>query len=56
VGGRDQPALVKGAAILVYDDVFTDGPNINAVARKLREVGVEVVCQVNLAREPWRGR
>jgi predicted amidophosphoribosyltransferase len=50
------PTLVNGAAILVYDDVFTDGLNINAVARKLREAGVEVVCQVTLARERWRGR
>jgi predicted amidophosphoribosyltransferase len=50
------PGLVDGAAILVYDDVFTDGLNINAVAKKLREAGAEVVCQVTLAREPWRGR
>jgi predicted amidophosphoribosyltransferase len=49
-------ALIDGAAILVYDDVFTDGLNINAVARKLREAGAELVCQVTLAREPWRGR
>jgi hypothetical protein len=36
--------------------VFTDGLNINAVAKKLREAGADLVCQVTLAREPWHGR
>ena len=48
------PALVDGRAILVYDDVFTDGLNLNAVAKKLREAGAVQVSGVTLARQPWR--
>ncbi len=47
---------VEGNAILVYDDVFTDGLNINAVAKKLRGAGAAEVSQVTLARQPWRDR
>jgi predicted amidophosphoribosyltransferase len=47
------PSLVHGKAILVYDDVFTDGLRINAVAKKLREAGAGTVSQVTLARQPW---
>lgn len=50
------PVRIRGKAILLYDDVFTDGLNINAVAKKLRETGAELVCQVTLARQPWRVR
>jgi predicted amidophosphoribosyltransferase len=32
-------ARVGGRRVLVYDDVFTDGLNLNTVARKLREAG-----------------
>lgn len=47
------PARVCDRAILLYDDVFTDGLLLNAVARKLREAGAATVCQVTLARQPW---
>jgi predicted amidophosphoribosyltransferase len=47
------PARVSGQAVLVYDDVFTDGLLLNAVATKLRVVGATTVCQVTLARQPW---
>jgi predicted amidophosphoribosyltransferase len=47
------PDRVEGKRILVYDDVFTDGLNLNAVAKKLREAGAAQVCGVTLARQPW---
>jgi predicted amidophosphoribosyltransferase len=47
------PARVDGQAVLVYDDIFTDGLNLNAVAMKLREAGAVKVCGVTLARQPW---
>jgi len=47
------PSRVRGKAILVYDDVFTDGLLLNTVARKLRQAGATTVCQVTLARQPW---
>jgi predicted amidophosphoribosyltransferase len=33
--------------------VFTDGLNLNAVAKKLRAAGAAQVCGVTLARQPW---
>jgi predicted amidophosphoribosyltransferase len=48
------PTRIRGKAILVYDDVFTDGLNLNTVAGKLRAAGAAKVCQVTLARQPWR--
>jgi predicted amidophosphoribosyltransferase len=48
------PALVDGRAVLLYDDIFTDGLNLNAVAKKLLEAGAAQVCGVTLARQPWR--
>jgi predicted amidophosphoribosyltransferase len=48
------PGRVKGKRVLVYDDVFTDGLNLNAMAKKLREAGAVQVCGVTLARQPWR--
>jgi predicted amidophosphoribosyltransferase len=50
------PGRIRGKAILLYDDVFTEGLNVNAVAKTLREAGAEVVCQVTLARQPWGDR
>jgi len=44
------PAGVAGQQILVYDDVFTDGLNLNAVAKKLREADAAQVCGLR-----WRG-
>lgn len=45
---------ISGKRILVFDDVFTDGLNINTVASVLRAAGCREVCQVTLAREPWK--
>ena len=50
------PAGVQDQKVLLYDDVFTDGLNLNAMAKKLREAGAVKVCQVTLARQPWRDR
>jgi predicted amidophosphoribosyltransferase len=45
----------SGKAILVYDDVFTDGFTLNEVARCLRrDGGAKAVCGVTLARQQWR--
>jgi hypothetical protein len=38
------------------NDVFTDGLNINAVAKKLGVTGAAAVYQVTLARQSWRDR
>jgi predicted amidophosphoribosyltransferase len=46
------PTMVQGNAVLAYDDVFTDGLNLNAVAKQLRQVGASRVCGVTLARQP----
>jgi predicted amidophosphoribosyltransferase len=47
------PDRVDGWQVLVYDDVFTDGLLLNAVAKKLRQAGAAMVCGVTLARQPW---
>lgn len=46
---------IEGKAILVYDDVFTDGSTLDEVARCLRGAGATEVCGVSLTRQPWRG-
>jgi predicted amidophosphoribosyltransferase len=48
------PNRVREKAILVYDDVFTDGFTLREVARCLRRAGARNVCGVTLARQPWR--
>lgn len=49
------PELTDGRAILVYDDVFTDGFTLREVARCLRVQGrARLVCGVTLTRQPWR--
>jgi len=51
------PGRTKGKAILVYDDIFTDGQTLNEVARCLRvSGGAASVSGLSLARQPWRGR
>jgi predicted amidophosphoribosyltransferase len=50
------PASVAGKTVLLYDDVFTDGLNLNAIALELRQAGAVKVCQVTLARQPWGHR
>jgi predicted amidophosphoribosyltransferase len=49
------PALVQGKELLVVDDVFTDGLNLNEVARALRAAGAAGVYGLTLARQPWGG-
>jgi predicted amidophosphoribosyltransferase len=47
----------RGKAILVYDDVFTDGNTLNEVARRLRLDGAATrVVGITLARQPWTQR
>lgn len=48
------PTIVQGKFIVVFDDVFTAGNTLNAVARRLREAGATTVAGVTLARAPWR--
>ena len=48
------PARVKGRQIVVYDDVFTGGHTLDAVARKLKEAGAVGVYGLALARAQWR--
>jgi predicted amidophosphoribosyltransferase len=47
-------ARVKGKAILVYDDVFTDGLRAREVANALLSAGAARVSQIVLARAPFR--
>ncbi len=44
---------VVGQRIMVYDDVFTSGNTLNAVARKLKNEGAVRVYGLALARQPW---
>ena len=46
--------LVAGRLIMLYDDVFTTGTTLNAVARRLREAGAAAVTGLTLARQGWR--
>lgn len=51
------PNRTRGKAILVYDDVFTDGLTLREVARALRSVGgASSVSGITLCRQPFRGR
>jgi len=47
------PHLVQGRTFLVYDDVFTTGHTLNAVARRLKEAGATAVSGLALARQQW---
>jgi predicted amidophosphoribosyltransferase len=48
------PSLTRGKRILVVDDVFTEGLNLNEVARALRkDGGAKEVCGLTLARQGW---
>lgn len=52
-----RPEVVKGKSILVFDDIFTDGLNLNEVARALKEYGgAKDVCGVTLARAEYQRR
>ena len=48
------PTIARGKFIVVFDDVFTGGNTLNAVARRLREAGAITVAGLTLARAPWR--
>lgn len=50
---------VRGLNVLVYDDVFTDGPTLNEVAHALRRTDANAVCGVTLcvpSSRTWRRR
>lgn len=49
-----KPVAVKGKYIVVFDDVFTGGHTLNAVARRLLYAGASTVAGLTLARAPWR--
>jgi predicted amidophosphoribosyltransferase len=49
------PKRVKDRRVLVYDDVYTEGLTLRAVARALRDAGAAEVSEVVLARQPYRG-
>lgn len=48
------PELVRGRSVMVYDDVFTGGNTLNAVAKRLKANGAAKVYGLTLARAQWR--
>lgn len=48
------PNLVRGRNIMVYDDVFTGGNTLNAVAKRLKANGAANVYGLMLSRAQWR--
>lgn len=48
------PARIAGAKIMVYDDVFTGGNSLNAVAKPLLLVDARSIVGLTLARQSWR--
>ncbi|MGP3933665.1 hypothetical protein [Nonomuraea sp. KM88] len=48
------PARVRGRRVMVYDDVFTAGSSLNAVAMRLKASGAVNVYGLTLARAQWR--
>ena len=51
----DKPRAVNGKAVLVYDDVFTDGLTMREVAYKLKGAGARLIAGLALARQPFKG-
>jgi predicted amidophosphoribosyltransferase len=49
------PELVRGKRVLVYDDVYTEGLTLRAVASSLCDAGAVEVSEVVLARQPYGG-
>jgi predicted amidophosphoribosyltransferase len=49
-------ARVRGARLLVVDDVFTEGSTLREVARALIRAGAVEVAGLTLARQPWSAR
>ena len=50
-----EPELVHGTRVLIYDDVYTEGLTLRAVARALRDAGAVEVSEIVLARQPYGG-
>lgn len=48
-----EPSIVEGRQIVVFDDIFTNGLTLRAVAQRLREAGASSVYGLTLARQPW---
>jgi predicted amidophosphoribosyltransferase len=48
-----RPERVRGAQVLVLDDVFTEGSTLREVARALRRSGASDVAGLVLARPAW---
>ncbi|MEV0826392.1 ComF family protein [Nonomuraea rubra] len=48
------PSRLRGRTIMVYDDVFTTGTTLNAIAGKLKSAGAAKVYGLTLARQPRR--
>ncbi len=49
------PELVRGKRVLVYDDVYTEGLTLRAVASSLRSAHASEVSEIVLARQPFSG-
>jgi predicted amidophosphoribosyltransferase len=47
--------MVRGRRVLVYDDVYTEGLTLRAVASSLRDAGAVEVSEIVLARQPYGG-
>lgn len=45
---------ISGKKVIVFDDTFTTGLTLRAVALALRRAGAEEVCGITLMRQPWR--
>jgi predicted amidophosphoribosyltransferase len=50
------PSMVRGARVLVFDDVMTEGSTLREVARSLRLAGAAEVAGLVLARPTWSER
>lgn len=51
-----EPARIAGRTVMVYDDVFTGGNTLNAVAGVLKAAGAQTVVGLTLARQQWTTR
>jgi predicted amidophosphoribosyltransferase len=50
-----EPEVVHGKRVLIYDDVYTEGLTLRAVAGALRDAGAVEVSEIVLARQPYGG-
>ncbi|WJK33058.1 hypothetical protein [Solwaraspora sp. WMMA2065] len=51
----DLMADFTGAKVLLFDDIFTTGSQLSAVARRLRKAGALRIAGLVIARVPWGG-